>query len=99
MYDGRFGDRDPEDVRQEGLDEWRTEWAHPAWCVGWPRDTDGAAAALWVLWFFEGEGALRSISLRFSLLESLHLILYQILYVPNLSPSADTSCVYCSRWS
>ncbi|KAJ7905845.1 hypothetical protein B0H14DRAFT_3420998 [Mycena olivaceomarginata] len=60
MYDGRFGDRDPEDVRREGLDEWRTEWAHPAWRVGWPRDTDGAAAALWVLWFFEGEDTLRA---------------------------------------
>jgi hypothetical protein len=34
------------------------EHAHLAWRVGWPRDTERAAAALWVLWFFEGEGEL-----------------------------------------
>ncbi|KAJ7216026.1 hypothetical protein GGX14DRAFT_607180 [Mycena pura] len=36
--------------------EWRAEWGTPVWRVGWPRDTRAAAAALWVLWFFEGKG-------------------------------------------
>ncbi|KAF7360677.1 hypothetical protein MVEN_00799400 [Mycena venus] len=47
-------------IRREAEEEWRPEWAHPAWHAGWPRDAEGPAAALWVLWFFEGEETLRA---------------------------------------
>ncbi|KAJ7190676.1 hypothetical protein GGX14DRAFT_701785 [Mycena pura] len=40
------------------FDEWRAEWRNPVWRVGWPRDTRVAAAALWVLWFFESKDTL-----------------------------------------
>ncbi|KAJ7064194.1 hypothetical protein C8F01DRAFT_1229662 [Mycena amicta] len=30
----------------------------PAWRVGWPRDSNASAAALWVLWFFESKKTL-----------------------------------------
>jgi hypothetical protein len=41
-------DSDPEDRH------WQNS---PAWRAGWPRPTQALAAALWVAWFFEGEGA------------------------------------------
>nr|GAT43076.1 predicted protein [Mycena chlorophos] len=54
MWEGRFGERDsaysPTDLRPE--------WATPAWRVGWPRDSENGAAALWVLWFFEDKATL-----------------------------------------
>ncbi|KAJ7699551.1 hypothetical protein B0H17DRAFT_1129166 [Mycena rosella] len=46
LYEGRYGE-DAED-------------SNPSWCVGWPRDTSAGAAALWVLWFFEGWETLRA---------------------------------------
>ncbi|KAJ7633696.1 hypothetical protein B0H17DRAFT_1108070, partial [Mycena rosella] len=42
LYEGRYGEDDDDSD------------AESAWCVGWPRDTAAGAAALWVLWFFEG---------------------------------------------
>ncbi|KAJ7619747.1 hypothetical protein B0H17DRAFT_1340798 [Mycena rosella] len=46
LYEGRYG--------EDAAD------ANPSWCVGWPRDTAAGAAALWVLWFFEGWDTLRA---------------------------------------
>ncbi|KAJ7626480.1 hypothetical protein B0H17DRAFT_562899 [Mycena rosella] len=48
LYEGRYGEEEDE------------EDADLAWCVGWPRDTAAGAAALWVLWFFEGWDTLRA---------------------------------------
>ncbi|KAJ7606099.1 hypothetical protein B0H17DRAFT_44788 [Mycena rosella] len=47
LYKGRYGEEDEDHV-------------DPAWCTGWPRDTAAGAAALWVLWFFEGWDTLRA---------------------------------------
>ncbi|KAJ6550240.1 hypothetical protein B0H19DRAFT_1160673 [Mycena capillaripes] len=69
LHEGRWGEHDP--IQQDGgmrndlvppnsERAWRAEWSTPAWRAGWPRDADGAAAALWVLWFFEGEDNLRA---------------------------------------
>ncbi|KAJ7351172.1 hypothetical protein DFH08DRAFT_992352 [Mycena albidolilacea] len=55
LYEGRYGERDADDDSDAEY-----EHAHLAWHVGWPRDTERAAAALWVLWFFEGEDTLRA---------------------------------------
>ncbi|KAJ7815867.1 hypothetical protein B0H14DRAFT_2845999 [Mycena olivaceomarginata] len=55
LYEGRYGERDADDDSDA-----EHEHAHLAWRVGWPRDTERAAAALWVLWFFEGEDTLRA---------------------------------------
>ncbi|KAJ6450607.1 hypothetical protein C8R45DRAFT_117229 [Mycena sanguinolenta] len=72
LYLGRYGDLDPEDDSDEFPSpphslhaaelrtEWRKEWRERAWQVGWPRDAEGTAAALWVVWFFEGEETLRA---------------------------------------
>ncbi|KAF8125528.1 hypothetical protein K438DRAFT_1013100 [Mycena galopus ATCC 62051] len=73
LYQGRFGERDPDvdaehahepsfiqALRREARSEWRPEWDDPAWRVGWPRDTEPVAAALWVMWFFESEETLRA---------------------------------------
>ncbi|KAJ7194432.1 hypothetical protein GGX14DRAFT_576380 [Mycena pura] len=46
------------DTGPHSFDEWRAEWGNPVWRVGWPRDTRVAAAALWVLWFFESKDTL-----------------------------------------
>ncbi|KAJ7691429.1 hypothetical protein B0H17DRAFT_1331097 [Mycena rosella] len=48
LYEGRYGEEDDDDD------------ADPAWYVGWPRDTAAGAAALWILWFFEGGDTLRA---------------------------------------
>ncbi|KAF7332825.1 hypothetical protein MVEN_02387300 [Mycena venus] len=40
--------------------EAQPESAHPAWRVGWPRDAEPSAAAMWVLWAFESEETLRA---------------------------------------
>ncbi|KAJ7747072.1 hypothetical protein B0H16DRAFT_1462295 [Mycena metata] len=55
LYLGRWGERG----RVDDMDD-RPEHATPAWRVGWPRDTEAGAAALWVVWFFEGEETLRA---------------------------------------
>ncbi|KAJ7152786.1 hypothetical protein C8R46DRAFT_475686 [Mycena filopes] len=52
VWEGRWGERDAVDARPEH--------ATQAWRVGWPRDTEGSAAAMWVVWFFEGEETLRA---------------------------------------
>ncbi|KAF7314112.1 hypothetical protein HMN09_00570300 [Mycena chlorophos] len=54
MWEGRFGERDS---AYPSVDL-RPEWATPAWRVGWPRDSENGAAALWVLWFFEDKATL-----------------------------------------
>ncbi|KAJ7061207.1 hypothetical protein C8F01DRAFT_1369454 [Mycena amicta] len=43
LWEGRYGERDP---NPDGSQAWR---------VGWPRDANASAAALWVLWFFESK--------------------------------------------
>ncbi|KAJ7232333.1 hypothetical protein B0H12DRAFT_1223214 [Mycena haematopus] len=62
LYVGRYGDWDDPATphHAEVASERRPEWAEPAWRVGWPRDAEGTAAALWVLWFFESDAALRA---------------------------------------
>ncbi|KAJ7064163.1 hypothetical protein C8F01DRAFT_39926 [Mycena amicta] len=46
LWEGRYGERDP---NPDGSQVWR---------VGWPRDSNASAAALWVLWFFESKETL-----------------------------------------
>ncbi|KAF7341757.1 hypothetical protein MSAN_02074500 [Mycena sanguinolenta] len=71
LYLGRYGDLDPDAADSssdsalrahaaEVVTEYRQEWKEPAWRVGWPRDAEGTAAALWVLWFFESDETLRA---------------------------------------
>ncbi|KAJ7090108.1 hypothetical protein C8R44DRAFT_818161 [Mycena epipterygia] len=72
MYEGRWGERDDDfddaysdsdsdfgtwDGHTREAREWRPEWREDAWRVGWPRDREDVAAALWVMWFFEGGAA------------------------------------------
>ncbi|KAJ7440732.1 hypothetical protein FB451DRAFT_1191382 [Mycena latifolia] len=52
LYEGRYGEADPRDGGGAAVGK--------GWRVGWPQDTDAAAAALWVLWFFEGWDTLRA---------------------------------------
>ncbi|KAJ7673231.1 hypothetical protein DFH06DRAFT_58980 [Mycena polygramma] len=54
LYEGRFGERDAALEASSHPHESRPEGHTLAWRAGWPRDAEGAAAALWVLWFFEG---------------------------------------------
>jgi hypothetical protein len=49
-----------------------------AWRAGWPRPTQDLAAALWVAWAFEGEGASLSPSILFLFLPH---------YIPISAPS------------
>ncbi|KAF7337317.1 hypothetical protein MSAN_02257000 [Mycena sanguinolenta] len=71
LYLGRYGDLDPDAADSssdsalkahapEVVTEYRQEWKEPAWRVGWPRDAEATAAALWVLWFFESDETLRA---------------------------------------
>ncbi|KAJ7440737.1 hypothetical protein FB451DRAFT_124671 [Mycena latifolia] len=52
LYEGRYGEADPREGGGAAVGE--------GWRVGWPHDTEAAAAALWVLWFFEGWDTLRA---------------------------------------
>ncbi|KAJ7718569.1 hypothetical protein DFH07DRAFT_784904 [Mycena maculata] len=54
MWEGRFGEG-----RSGSGDDGR-EGEGREWQVGWPRDTDAGAAALWVIWFFEDGDTLRA---------------------------------------
>ncbi|KAJ6528513.1 hypothetical protein B0H19DRAFT_1274738 [Mycena capillaripes] len=67
----------------------RPEHRTPAWRVGWPRDTEGAAAALWVMWFFESEETLaaESDSLRRQLMALLlPIVVAPFRYASALAP-------------
>ncbi|KAJ6595125.1 hypothetical protein DFH09DRAFT_1072951 [Mycena vulgaris] len=56
LWEGRFGEGDEHEVEQEqGAEEGESD----PWTVGWPRDREESAAALWVIWFFEGWETLR----------------------------------------
>ncbi|KAJ6550095.1 hypothetical protein B0H19DRAFT_1378753 [Mycena capillaripes] len=45
---------------QFNQEDYHPEHHTPAWRAGWPRDTEGVAASLWVLWFFEDGDTLAS---------------------------------------
>ncbi|KAJ7466411.1 hypothetical protein FB451DRAFT_412935 [Mycena latifolia] len=52
LYEGRYGGADSRGGGGAAVGE--------EWCVGWPRDTEARAAALWVVWFFEGWDTVRA---------------------------------------
>ncbi|KAJ6595090.1 hypothetical protein DFH09DRAFT_1136155 [Mycena vulgaris] len=67
LWEGRFGEEgremreheheaEQEQDAEEGNEE-KDEKERDPWAVGWPRDREAGAAALWVIWFFEGWGA------------------------------------------
>ncbi|KAF7325159.1 hypothetical protein MKEN_00559800 [Mycena kentingensis (nom. inval.)] len=57
MWEGRYGERDAAAQNHDRLD-WNAEWASQAWRVGWPRDSNASAAAMWILFFFESKDSL-----------------------------------------
>ncbi|KAJ7460325.1 hypothetical protein FB451DRAFT_1405556 [Mycena latifolia] len=52
LYEGRYGEADWRGGGGAAVGE--------EWRVGWPRDTEAGAAALWVVWFFEGWDTVRA---------------------------------------
>ncbi|KAJ7447649.1 hypothetical protein FB451DRAFT_1411743 [Mycena latifolia] len=52
LYEGRYGEVDSRGGAVAAMGE--------EWRVGWPRDTEAGAAALWVVWFFEGWDTVRA---------------------------------------
>ncbi|KAJ7608520.1 hypothetical protein DFH06DRAFT_192293 [Mycena polygramma] len=87
LYEGRFGERD---AVFENSHESRPEWHTPAWRAGWPRDAEGTAAALWVLWFFEGVETLAAESepLRRHIMSLLlPLVVAPFRYTSTLAPA------------
>ncbi|KAJ7067769.1 hypothetical protein B0H15DRAFT_935377 [Mycena belliarum] len=59
LYEGRFGELGAEARGSTGRTG-RECGRGTEWCVGWQRDTEAGAAALWFVWFFEGWDTLRA---------------------------------------